>query len=295
MRCRSALTRVDALRTGELPDEERQVVHEHLNICPTCGDSLGDVASLAQMVKAIAPAPPRSCRETVAQQCVDLVDTLHVDDRPVLIAFTKQGLRMIRLGVSEEEFRAEYASRFGRQLTEGTLPDKLRRQVEQAISGEGVAKPAVDLDDVTEFERSVLEILTRIPKGEVRSYAWVAAQAGRPNAVRAVGNICARNVVPFVVPCHRVVPTTGGIGNYAFGEPEKRKLLRREGVAVDELDDLAQKRIRYIGSKTTKIFCVPTCRDCRRIREENRVPFRDAEAAMEKGFRPCRKCQPIAA
>ena len=113
--------------------------------------------------------------------------------------------------------------------------------------------------------------------------------------MRAVGTICARNLVPLVVPCHRVVPATGGVGNYAFGIPMKRELLRREGVDVESLEQLARGGVRYIGSRTTKIVCFPTCRDAKRIREENRVPFRGAEQAKEKGFRPCLHCQPFAA
>jgi methylphosphotriester-DNA--protein-cysteine methyltransferase len=85
------------------------------------------------------------------------------------------------------------------------------------------------------------------------------------------------------------------VGNYAFGSPMKRELLRREGVDVDALDKLAKDHVRYIGSRTTKIVCFPTCRDAKRIREENRVPFRGAEQATEKGFRPGLHCQPFAA
>ncbi len=295
MRCRSALTRIDALRTGELPAEERGVVHEHLKTCPTCDESLADVANLARAVKSLAVDPPRSCRDTVTNECSDRTDTVVVGSRVIRVAFSDRGLRMIHLGSTTDEFRALHAQRFGRDLVEGELPAKMRRQVEAAISGEGVAKPSVDLDDVTEFERSVLQILTTIPKGEVRTYAWVARQAGKPNAVRAVGNICARNVVPFVVPCHRVVPTSGGIGSYAFGSPEKRALLKKEGVAIDELDALAKKGIRFVGSKNTSIFCFPTCRDARRIHEENKLTFRDAGDAEKKGFRPCLRCQPAAA
>ncbi len=138
-------------------------------------------------------------------------------------------------------------------------------------------------------------MLTRIPRGQVRTYAWVARQVGRPRAVRAVANVIARNSVPFLVPCHRVVPSAGGIGNYAFGSEMKRALLKSEGVDVDELDLLAREHIRYVGSRTTHIFCFPTCRDSRRIREDNRVLFRDADDALEHGYRPCRSCQPVAA
>jgi hypothetical protein len=92
-----------------------------------------------------------------------------------------------------------------------------------------------------------------------------------------------------------VVPAAGGLGNYAYGPERKRTLLEREGVPVEQLDELARHGIRFIGSATTKIFCNPTCHAAQRIRDENRVEFHQADEAFEKGFRPCRKCQPIAA
>jgi O-6-methylguanine DNA methyltransferase len=295
MRCRTVLTRIDAMRTGELASHEDGALHEHLGRCRSCNASVSDVDVLATTIKALAAAPPRSCRDSVAGKCSDSVDTITERGETVWVAFTKNGLRMIRRGGTIDDVRERYARRHGRALAEGRLPERFRKQVAAALRGEGVDDPQIDWgDDVTSIERDVLKMLTRIPRGEVRTYSWIAEQVGRPRAVRAVGNICARNVVPFVVPCHRVVPAAGGVGNYAFGSALKRELLRREGVDVDALDALARKGIRYIGSKTTKIVCFPTCHDARRIREENRVPFPDAEAATQKGFRPCRKCQPFA-
>jgi O-6-methylguanine DNA methyltransferase len=292
MRCRSALTRVDALRTGELEPGERHVLHDHLENCPSCNESVSDVETLADICKALAPAPVRSCRDALKGQCATSFD--RVGD--IWVAFSKNGLRMIHRGGSEEEFRARFTKRYSRPLEQESLPDKLRKQVEAALRGEGTSQPLVDWgEEATELEREVLGTLEQIPRGEVRTYAWVARQIGRPKAVRAVGNILAKNFVPIVVPCHRVVPTSGGIGNYAFGSAAKRELLKREGVDVESLESLEAEGVRYIGSKTTKIVCFPTCKDARRIREENRVPFRDETAAMKKGFRPCRRCQPFAA
>ncbi len=291
MRCRSVLTRIDALRTGELPERESSAVHEHLKTCGSCEESVTDLADLARSVKALSTAPPRSLRSIAA----DSFDVIENAGDKVFVAFSDRGLRMIHLSASEDDFRHVYAQRFGRDLHRAKVPDRLRKQVIAALSGEGVDEPHVDLSDAGEFERTVLEILTQIPAGEVRTYSWVAQQAGRPKAVRAVGNICARNVVPFVVPCHRVVPSSGGIGNYAFGSPRKRELLRREGVPVGEIEELARRGIRFIGSRTTKIFCCPTCRDAQRIREENVVPFHSEEEAAKKGFRPCKRCHPVAA
>jgi methylated-DNA-[protein]-cysteine S-methyltransferase len=287
MQCRSVLTRVDALRTGELQAEERGVVDEHLRTCSSCDESVGDVDTLSRSLKALIATPPRSCRDSLADS--------YAQAGEVWVAFSDHGIRMIHRG-SLEEFQAAHAARFCRTLKPATLPDALRKQVADALQGEGVSKPSVDWsDDLSDLEREVLGTLTRIPRGEVRTYEWVARQIGRPKAVRAVGTVCARNAVPFVVPCHRVVPSTGGVGNYAFGSPMKRELLRREGVDVDALEQLGRNRVRYIGSRTTKIVCFPTCKDARRIREENRVPFRAAGEATEKGFRPCRRCQPFAA
>src|SRR5439155_456458 len=71
---------------------------------------------------------------------------------------------------------------------------------------------SVDLSTVPDFQRRVLEAARQIPFGEARPYAWVAAQIGRPRAVRAVGTALARNPVPLIVPCHRVWRSDGGLG-----------------------------------------------------------------------------------
>ena len=293
MRCRSVLTRIDAMRTGELAEDHGDL-HEHLGSCKSCNDSVADVELLASAVKSLTAAPPRSCRDSVTGKCVDSFDTISERGETVRVVFTDRGLRMIHRGGTADDLRDRYAKRHGRLLTEAKLPERFRKQVIAALRGEGVSDPQIDWgDEVTDIERDVLNTLTRIPRGEVRTYSWVAEQIGRPRAVRAVGNICAHNVVPFVVPCHRVVPASGGVGQYAFGSALKRELLRREGVDVDALDALARKGVRFIGSKTTKIVCFPTCKDARRIREDNRVPFHNADSALHKGFRPCKRCQPF--
>ena len=82
--------------------------------------------------------------------------------------------------------------------------------------------------DGSEFRVSVLDALRDIPYGETRTYAQVAEAVGSPRAYRAVGTACAENPLPIVIPCHRVVPTTGGVGSYAGGSSMKRRLLEFE-------------------------------------------------------------------
>jgi methylated-DNA-[protein]-cysteine S-methyltransferase len=89
----------------------------------------------------------------------------------------------------------------------------------------------VDLELVASpFRRQVLETLHReVGRGEVVTYGRLAERTGRPRAARAVGTACARNPVPIVVPCHRVLPGSGGVGSYGGGPERKRALLELEG------------------------------------------------------------------
>jgi methylated-DNA-[protein]-cysteine S-methyltransferase len=81
------------------------------------------------------------------------------------------------------------------------------------------------------FRRQVLETLHReVHRGDVVTYGKLAERSGRPRAFRAAATACARNPVPIVVPCHRVLPSGGGIGNYGGGVERKHALLQLEGV-----------------------------------------------------------------
>lgn len=83
----------------------------------------------------------------------------------------------------------------------------------------------------TPFARAVLGALAAVPAGERRTYAELAAMAGSPRAVRAAASVMSRNRVPLVLPCHRIVPSAGGVGRYGWGEGVKRALLDAEAAA----------------------------------------------------------------
>ena len=86
----------------------------------------------------------------------------------------------------------------------------------------------LDLSGVTPFQRQVWEITRLIPYGETRSYSWVAEQIGKPGAVRAVGQALARNPLPVIIPCHRVVGNDAKLGGYSGGVEMKKYLLYLE-------------------------------------------------------------------
>lgn len=80
----------------------------------------------------------------------------------------------------------------------------------------------------TEFQVSVLEALQAIPYGQTTSYGAIAKQIGRPKALRAVGAANGRNPIPIIVPCHRVIGSTGNLTGFGGGLDTKEALLRLE-------------------------------------------------------------------
>lgn len=153
----------------------------------------------------------------------------------VFVVVGADGVRYLRTAASAgddpDAFLAAYRERFARPVRPrtATVPG-----LRPALAGRGAAGraggPAVDLGGLSPFARAVLGATARIPAGQTRPYGWVAREAGSPAAVRAAGTVLATNPVPLLVPCHRVVRADGATGQYLFGEAEKRRLLREEGV-----------------------------------------------------------------
>jgi diamine N-acetyltransferase len=99
-----------------------------------------------------------------------------------------------------------------------------------SASGSSVM-PRVDIEG-TPFQHRVWCALRAIPRGTFQAYGDVARSLGVPNAVRAVASAIAKNPIAVLVPCHRVVPSSGGVGEYRWGQNGKLRLLRWEGVAA---------------------------------------------------------------
>jgi O-6-methylguanine DNA methyltransferase len=209
----------------------------------------------------------------------------------VIVTFNPVGVSSVDL--ADDNFFDHFTERFGRSLLEAHPPAgwdvKINRAIERGTPGD----LPVDLRSRSPFQRVVLEATATIPKGEVRPYGWLAKEVGNPGAVRAVGSTMARNPVPLIVPCHRVVRTDGHLGNYSLGGAgNKLSLLRSEGADPAGLEALAGRRVRYLGSDTTGIYCHPTCHNARRINADHLVEFHSAGEAGEAGFRPCEECRP---
>jgi methylated-DNA-[protein]-cysteine S-methyltransferase len=149
-----------------------------------------------------------------------------------------QGPRgVVRIGFEEEAedgLLAEVAGKLGPRIVGSDRELATTRDTLSAyLEGEGeTLELPVDLELVhAPFRHKVLETLhDTVARGEVVTYGALAERSGNAKAFRAAATACARNPVPLVVPCHRVVPSGGGIGNYGGGVRRKEALLRLEGI-----------------------------------------------------------------
>jgi AraC family transcriptional regulator, regulatory protein of adaptative response / methylated-DNA-[protein]-cysteine methyltransferase len=149
----------------------------------------------------------------------------------VLVAGTARGLCAVTLGDSAGALAKRLRSEFPAAVIREDR-DAMRDIVEAVLrhlGGEPSATRDLRLDvRATAFERRVWTALQQIPPGSRATYAEVAAMIGAPSGARAVARACASNPLAIVVPCHRVVPAAGGIGQYRWGAGRKANLLDAE-------------------------------------------------------------------
>ena len=143
----------------------------------------------------------------------------------------------VRLEVLGDRVTGVSLSRRPAAASAGSDHPYLAQILEHIRTGDGDLRDIPLQLEVGPFEREVLELLRTIPPGDTITYGEIARRLGRPRAARAVGNAVARNPAIIVIHCHRVVPMSGGLGNYSGeGGPEtKRRLLEREGAPTDVL------------------------------------------------------------
>jgi len=128
-----------------------------------------------------------------------------------------------------QEVRQLLGNRINHAIWSPHVFKDLTKRLRIYLGGHKVTFPdKLELSRATTFQREVWEVTRLIPYGETRSYRWVAEQIGKPGAVRAVGQALARNPLPIIVPCHRIVTSNGKLGGYSGGLEMKKYLLYRE-------------------------------------------------------------------
>ncbi len=150
----------------------------------------------------------------------------------LLVAVTDRGL--CRIAFRPDAALDEIAADFGaRVLRVPKRVDHARRELDEYFAGRRREFDLeTDLSPVGLFQREALRELARVPFGQMITYGALAAKMGRPRAARAVGGAMNRNPIPIVLPCHRVVGSTGSLVGYGGGLDRKEALLRLEGALL---------------------------------------------------------------
>jgi methylated-DNA-[protein]-cysteine S-methyltransferase len=151
----------------------------------------------------------------------------------LLLAQTPKGL--VRVGLPNQdadELLVDLSARVSPRVLEAPAQlDETRRELDLYFEGK-LDRFDLPLDWRLSngFRLRVLRAINRIPYGQTRNYTEMATRAGNERAVRAAGSACGANPIPLVVPCHRVLRTSGALGGYGGGLPMKQALLEMEGV-----------------------------------------------------------------
>ena len=149
----------------------------------------------------------------------------------LFLAVNRQGLFALDFGRQEADFLARVDQR-ARLEKNSQVVQEIMLQLRQYFAAERFNFDLpVDLSALTPFQRSVLEVARHIAPGQVWTYHRVAEELGRPHSSRPVGQALARNPIPIVIPCHRVIASNGSLRGYSGGAGLKAKqwLLELEG------------------------------------------------------------------
>lgn len=239
MRCRDVEALWDELR-GECLASLKETVHSHLSACPSCQAMYEQYEGVAYCLSCLPPPEP-SC--DLAKKVVQHIATQKGRAYPIVLAAVTTPIGRLYVGFNcdriaylsldtgdpLDEIIGRAERRLHRRIVEGDAPAWLLRALDRFFNTWTVDDALVDISGLTAFEQAALRAAARIPPGEVRSYAWVATQIGRPNAARAVGRVMARNPLPLLFPCHRVVDSSGELHDYYYGVEMKARLLQMEG------------------------------------------------------------------
>ncbi|MBA4179554.1 MAG: cysteine methyltransferase [Anaerolinea sp.] len=147
------------------------------------------------------------------------------------VALSEHGIRYATLFHHSREAVLGELAAFGA----GERPDRRAEEVAEFLRGYAAGEPVslddypVDLPPCTEARRQIWLALREIPRGETRSYGWLARRVGRPTAARAIGAAVGANPIPLWLPCHRVVASDGALHGFGGGLAMKQALLELEG------------------------------------------------------------------
>jgi methylated-DNA-[protein]-cysteine S-methyltransferase len=296
-----------AAATGEAAVPAAERVEAHVATCPTCRDDFARYRAIDTAVGALrATTPPAGDADAARRRLVARLADLRtriVSYRvvastlgPILLARSEHGVALVeylgRHGVA--------ASRLFRmagmepQEDTGEL-EGLERELIEYLEGRRTRLdwPLDFRGARSDFQRAVLEATVAVPYGAVSSYTGIAGELGKPAAVRAVAQALRHNPLPIVVPCHRIIGSSGALVGYAGDRLSlKERLLGVEGVRTQHVraPKITRGALYHYEPNPSREYCLPTCGDI--ARRPISMLFTRREQAEARGLVPCTSCHP---
>jgi methylated-DNA-[protein]-cysteine S-methyltransferase len=238
MRCCDVERLWDEMR--DAVETHREAVTDHLRECTKCQDLYAQYEGVAYCLTCLPPPQPPldllpkiidHIRSAVKGSVPDNVVKLNSPIGGIYVAFRSAGITHLAIdrGDGDEAAMQSIKRRLGRSVVPSQAPQWVSDTLNAFFRRHESHLDRVDISDLTPFEQTTLRACAKIPVGEVRSYGWIAKAIGQPNAARAVGGVMARNPVPLLYPCHRVVDSEGRLHNYEYGIELKARILELEG------------------------------------------------------------------
>jgi methylated-DNA-[protein]-cysteine S-methyltransferase len=282
-------------------------VARHLRSCEGCQEEYARYRAVHEAVgelRATIPPPAAAARRRLLSRLADLRSRLvrygvfATPLGPVLIAATEQGISLVEY-VQRRDGSDSWLLRQHRIEPEadGAPLERFRDDLLDYLTGRRTRLDwPLDLRFArSDFQRAVLRATARVPFGAVSSYAGIASDIGRPEAVRAVAGALRHNPVPIVVPCHRIVGSGGALVGYAGTRIGlKERLLGVEGVRIrhGRRDAEIDRTAMYAWYRRDRAYCLPTCGSISEQPIGAVTLFASAREAEALGLVPCGDCRP---
>ena len=293
---------------GDADEATAARVDAHVRECRSCRESLDLYRAIGRNAETWREIPARDegpARERLVSRLADLrrrtlVYRIFRDSPlgPILIARSEEGVTCIEYLTGGADFRHSSLSRVEgvEALPDGAEVETLYHELLEYLGGRRTRLEwTLDLRLArSAFHRAVLEATAEIPYGAVRSYAGLAEAIGKPSATRAVAQALRTNPLAIVVPCHRVVGTSGALTGYAGRRVTlKQRILAVEGVAaVGKGSALRIPRERMYVLAPEQSYCLPSCAWIATAPARSLVLFGSRERAENAGLAPCDDCRP---
>ncbi len=305
--CREIESALLAVGTGDADAATTARVEHHARSCTACRRDLDRYRAIDLAVSGLRGTPAPDENEVLAALGSRLADLrrrtlvyriFRSPLGPILIARSETGVSCIEYLSGGGRFSDSQLARDEsiEALPDGDEVEALYRDLLEYVEGERT-RLEWQLDfrlARSPFHRAVLEATAQIPYGAVRSYAGIAAEIGKPTAMRAVAQALRWNPLAIAVPCHRVIGTSGALTGYAGNRIAlKRRLLAVEGVSTQKTaGEFGISRDQMYVLAPGQSYCLPSCEWLANEPRQRLVLFGSRQRAEAAGLAPCCDCRP---